>query len=244
MRLVRDIETVFSLGALLQANVGFTNDTHKLKTYCQLPKEKISFVTSQGFLPNIKLMKFLHLTIFMLFLSQAIFTQRIDYPVQFNELLSQVGIEFHEPADAGYKDIRTIENEYQEYEFAIWSRKEKLEMRYAVLPYDEKDVFSANPHILTARALTSIATNEEDSNISAIQLTEKALERDFNADWGMVYFFKPKIGFSAHAHCRMVALYKEDRGTVLIFHLFEKASNEALDTRYYALRFKALEEEN
>ena len=190
-------------------------------------------------------MKSLHLTTTFIIFTTIAFTQKIDYPTQFNELINQVGIEFYEPADAGYKDIRPIENEYQEYEFAIWSRKEKLEMRYAILPYDEKDIFSANPHILTARALTSIATNEEHANnISAIQLSEEALKRDFNADWGMVYFFQPKPGFSPFPQCRMVALYKEGRGTVLIFHLFVKADNTALDTRYYALRFVESEEEN
>ena len=60
---------------------------------------------------------------------------------------------------------------------------------------------------------------------------------DFNADWGKVFFFTPKPGFTRKSHCRLLALHKEGKGTAYIFFLFEEP-DEVLDHRFLALRFR------
>lgn len=172
-----------------------------------------------------------------LLLSLPIYTQKIDYPIGFSERLNRAGVDFFEPIEAGYKDTRPVQNEFQDYHLAIFSRKEDLEIRYVIQPFETNNPFSSNPHIATIRALTSVSINEEEELISAIQLEKKQVLKDFNADWGMVYFFKPKPGFSKYPYCRMLALHKEEQATVFVFYLFEKTDNEALDRRYQALRF-------
>jgi hypothetical protein len=163
--------------------------------------------------------------------------QKIDYPPQFQQLLAQAGLEFFEPLEAGYRDIEPLKNEFQNCQFAIRSRKEGLQIRYFILPWNDGDPTTTNPHLVAFRAITSIAVNEDEAVISAIQPTKETLLKDFNADWGMIYFFKPKPGFSELPNCRMVALCKEGQGTAFIFYLFDDPANEALDTRYLALRF-------
>lgn len=163
--------------------------------------------------------------------------QKIHFPPHFQQLLDQTGIEFFEPLDAGYREVDTVENDYQNCQFAIRSRWEDLQIRYFILPWNEADPSTTNPHLATFRALTSVAVNSDEAVISAIQPEREKLRNDFNADWGIVYFFQPKTGFSELPACRMVSLCKEGKGTVFIFYLFDDPANEALDTRYIALRF-------
>jgi hypothetical protein len=163
--------------------------------------------------------------------------QKIHFPPQFQQLLDQTGIEFFEPLDAGYRDIVPLENEYQSCHFAIRSKREDLQIRYFILPWNDGDPTTTNPHLATFRALTSVAVNSDEAVISAIQPEREKLRNDFNADWGMIYFFQPKPGFSELPACRMVSLCKEGKGTVFIFYLFDDPANEALDTRYLSLRF-------
>lgn len=163
--------------------------------------------------------------------------QKIDMPDDFRQLLNQAGLEFFEPLEAGYHDIRLPENDYQNCQFAIRSGKEDLQIRYFVLPWNDEDPVSTQPNLATFRALTSIATNADDAVISAIQPGRETLQKDFNADWGMIYFFKPKPGFSDQPFCRMIAVCKEGKGTAFVFYLFDDPGNKALDTRYLALRF-------
>jgi len=165
------------------------------------------------------------------------FAQKIDFPEHFRQLLKQTDLEFLQPLEAGYRDLYLQPNEFQNCDFAIRSPKEDLEIRYFIQPWDDKKPDTTNPHLATFRALTSVATNAEEAFISAIQPAREDLVNDFNADWGMVYFFQPKAGFSDQPFCRMVALCKEGKATVFIFYLFDDPSNEALDTRYLALRF-------
>ena len=164
-------------------------------------------------------------------------SQKIAFPDDFNLLLHQAGLAFFEPLEAGYKDISLPENEYQHCQLAIRSGKEDLEIRYFILPWNDLDPTTSQPHLITFRALTSIATNADDAIISAIQPDRVTLTRDFNADWGMIYFFQPKPGFSDHPFCRMISICKEEKGTAFIFYLFDDPGNAALDTRYLALRF-------
>ncbi len=175
--------------------------------------------------------------LFLFVISISLQAQEIDIPYSFQNLLSEVGVDLNAPRDAAYRDIRVIKNDYQDYQLAIFSKREDLEIRYAIQPFEEHHPFSANPHVLTMRSITSVATNDPEKAISAIPLDKLSLKQDFNADWGMIYFFQPKEKFAYYKHCRMLALYKEGKGTAFVYFLFDESSNRALDYRYYALRF-------
>jgi hypothetical protein len=173
------------------------------------------------------------------FITLAIFAkaQNIDFPADFQALLNEVGIEVFTPLDAKYRDFEPHDNQLENYDFRIVSRKEKMDIRYTIKPSRQGDIMSQNPHLLTMRAVASIATNEQDYAISALEMSEKELQNDFNADWGMTYFFTPKNDFAMTPHCRMIALHKEGKGTVFVFYLFDNVKNEALDKRYFSMQF-------
>ena len=166
------------------------------------------------------------------------FAQKIAYPSHFHALLDSVGVEFYEPTDAGYRDYEPLENRWQPCHFAIRSRREKMDIRYYIEPWNDDIPMSSQPNLNTFRTLTMVAsTDDETAMISGMQPTKKSLLEEFNADWGMTYFFKPKSEFSEMPHCRMMSLCKEGKGTIFIFYLFDDVNNEALDLRKYALRF-------
>lgn len=146
-------------------------------------------------------------------------------------------MEIFEPLDAGYKGFRPAANPYLNAQFALKSSKEKLEIRYKILPWEEHNPNASNPNIQAFVTLSNIASNADDAIISAIQPSQKSMLHDFNADWGISYFFKPKAAFSHHQHCRMVALCKEGKGTAFIFYLFDDPNNKAVDIRYNGMRF-------
>jgi hypothetical protein len=146
-------------------------------------------------------------------------------------------LELFEPLEAGYKSLNPEPNPFQDYDFAIRSSKEKMEIRYVIMPWVEDSLTSELPNVLTFRTVTNVASNTENLLISAIKPPDEQLLKDFNADWGMIYFFVPKPRFANWPYCRMLSLYKKEKGTVLIFFLFDDPGNQALDYRYLALRF-------
>ena len=143
--------------------------------------------------------------------------QKINYPPHFLHLLEKSNLEFFKPLDAGYKDYKPLKNKYLNSHFAIRSNKEKMDIRYFIVPWDDHDLNTSNPNIRTFTTLTNVATNAEEAIISAIQPTKETLLKEFNADWGMTYFFKPKPVFSERIHCRMVAICKEGIGDCFCF---------------------------
>ena len=182
-------------------------------------------------------MKKLFPLFYFIFITTFLFSQKIEYPPLFYNLLEKVEAEYFEPVDAGYRDYEPHKNKYLNSHFAIRSNKEKMDIRYFIIPWNDDNPNASNPNIRTFTTLTNVATNSDDAIISAIQPTKESLLKEFNADWGMTYFFQPKDIFSDREHCRMIALCKEGKGTVFIFYLFDDVNNEALDTRYLAFRF-------
>ena len=175
--------------------------------------------------------------IFTLLFTTTLSSQKIDHSPHFHHLLNKIEAEYFEPLDAGYKDYRPLKNEYLNSHFSIKSNQEKMEIRYFIIPWNDDDPNTSTPNIQTFTAMTNIAVNTKEAIISAIQPTKESLSTDYNADWGMTYFFKPKPVFSNREHCRMIALCKEGKGTIFIFYLFDDAGNEALDRRSKGVRF-------
>lgn len=176
------------------------------------------------------------LTSFLIFSLAFAAQAQIDISPQFSQLLELSQLDFHEPLEAKYKDISVVDNPWQTYDFAIRSRKEKLEIRYLVVPFDEKKPLHRVPHVSTIRMVTNLASNNQEIIISGLDIDEDVLKEQFNADWGKVFLFQPKLGFSSKTHCKLLAVHKEEVGTAYVFFLFNKP-DQALDNRFYAVSF-------
>lgn len=158
-------------------------------------------------------------------------------PERFVQLLESAGLEFFQPLEGRYVVQPYLKNELLAADFIMRSRREKLEIRFNVFPEDPTTAADDFPHIRALQMASHIASNDDDSVITALSLGKEDLGVDrFNADWGKLYYFRPKMGFSTRSHCQMLVLHREGLGTVFVFYLFDEASS-AIDNRLLSLAF-------
>lgn len=171
------------------------------------------------------------------FLASALSHAQIRTGDEFARLLGQAGIEFIEPVEANYKRVPAWKNPIQSYDYAIRSRKEGIEIRYLIRPYELGAPASGAPHVQASRLAMHLATNDPDYRIAAREIDPEILSDGFHADWGMQFFFRPKTGFARRNHCELLALHKDGQGTAFVLFLFDEPSRE-LGHRFYALQFR------
>lgn len=169
--------------------------------------------------------------------SSTTLAQTIDYSDEFLAKMDAVGISLSTPVDTDYKDIAVLKKVFQTYDFAIKSKKEKLEIRYFIEAYDEADPTFAVPHLRFTRFLMNLGSNEEEHIMAVHDVDVRDLEEEFQADWGKITFFRPKKSFSSATHCKLLSLFKEGQGMVYVLFLFDEVS-EDLDRRFYAVQFQ------
>ncbi len=163
---------------------------------------------------------------------------QVECPADFKRLLQGAQIDFFEPVEGAYKGIALPRHHFQPCDFAIRSRKEQLEIRYLIVPFQNEasNPVAQAPHVHCMRLVSHLASNDEQAVITILSIDEAELRETFNADWGKLFFFQPKPGFSERSHCKLLALHAEGKGTALVFFLFDQPSKE-LDNRHVALRF-------
>lgn len=155
---------------------------------------------------------------------------------EFGTALQLLNAEVMPPLDGGYKAYSPAQNTTQNCQWGLRSRKEKLEIRYLATPFITQK-HSENYHPIAAHRLAMhVCSNEENTIITARDLSDHEQEVLYNVDWGRVYIFPPKPDFSSYSYCKMIALYKEGKGMVYIFNLFDNPSPN-IDSRLYSFRF-------
>ena len=178
------------------------------------------------------------LTYTLLFLALPLFThaQHKKEVEKFKQNLIQMGAEVMPPLDGDYKELSMAKNLTQNCQWAIKSRKNRLEIRFLTQPEVEGGRMLAYPDVASHRLAMHICSNEQNAGISVRDMTQHEMEDLFNADWGRVYIFPPKLDFSENAYCKMVALQKAGKGMAYIFYLFDEPS-QAIDNSLYSFRF-------
>lgn len=155
---------------------------------------------------------------------------------EFDNALQLLNAEVMPPLDGAYKTYNPSQNSTQNCQWALRSRKEKLEIRYLATPLSLGKKTQQYPSIAAHRLAMHVCSNEENAIITARDLSEHEQEVLYNADWGRVYIFPPKLDFSSYTYCKMIALYKEGKGMAYIFNLFDNPSPN-IDSRLYSFRF-------
>lgn len=168
---------------------------------------------------------------------QNVSAQRIKYSEEMLHKMELIEIDIFEPVEGKYKSRRSQKHDYQKIDHTVYSKKEGLEMRYAILPARATDPSTQVPHVEFMRVISSIAPNEEDVPVTVHTIPASTLKKQFNADWGSIAYFKPKPSFSNKKHCRLLSLFSEDKGTIHIFYLFDEPSKH-LENRFYSVRFE------
>lgn len=164
---------------------------------------------------------------------------QLDISADFQTKLNAAGLNFLTPVEHQYKTIKIYQNNLQSYDFALRQKKDKVEIRYLVIP-DTGNISGGYPHINFGSRTMTLASNADDeavSTVSIIQLSEQILAGKYHADWGAIAFFTPKKSFSDMRYCKMVGLYREGLGYAYTFFLYEDVNTD-FDAGYDLLEFE------
>lgn len=164
--------------------------------------------------------------------------KKIKYAKSFLEKVERTQIDIFTPVEGKYKSTRPPKNDYQFIDHAIFSKQEGIEIRYAIIPFEEDKETTQIPHVDFMRVVTSTATNDDEAAVVSVHaVEEQVLKEHFNADWGSMAYYQPKTRFSKYKHCRLLSLYTDGLGLVHVFFLFDEPSR-FLDNRLHSLSFR------
>ena len=182
------------------------------------------------------LLQNLLLLTFLLPIGSALAAQGFTPSPDFVALLDTMELRLNPPLNADFKPVRRRANKYLPDQFVVYSREEKLEMRYSLLPEGEGNRYAGQPHLRSMTTVMNLGSNEEDAVISVHSFGEEEMAV-FNADWAKMYTFRPKDSYSDKRMAQLVAIYREGRGMAYAVLLFDKAP-ATLDGRQLAMRFR------
>ncbi len=155
--------------------------------------------------------------------SNNAFTQ-INVSKSFAQKSAKMDLAFLAPLENSYKKIKASESIVVDFDFEIKAKKADMKIGFALFPEGKNAI--TFPHIKVSNMAISAATNEdEEARLVLHEMSREDLE-SYQADWGAVVFFQPKTVFSDKDHCKMLALYREGKGLVYVFYLFNEASEE------------------
>lgn len=172
-------------------------------------------------------------------LGTGLFAQRTERTEQFTADLDRMGLAVIEPLDENFRARGNFDNPTQNFHYRVQSKYDDVEYRFYLIPYDDHRPQTQMPHVETGRIMMNVATNEGDEEEMIVQRNLDADElQATGAEWGAEFYLRPKRTFTErYEFCRLVSLYREGRGTVLMFVLFNDPGNRELDRSYDWLRF-------
>ncbi|THH40494.1 hypothetical protein [Neolewinella litorea] len=176
-----------------------------------------------------------HILFFLLF--AASLPAQIDLPPDFLWRLDSLDIRFTPPLDSDFRETTLRgDNRWLEEHYAMSSRREKLELRFHILPEHEGDRYYQLPHLAATTLAMNLGSNDEDAVTAVHSFDEEELAL-YGADWARMYTFRPKRSFSDKEQAQLIALYRSGRGLAYTILLFDKAP-DTLEGRQLSLRFR------
>ena len=178
----------------------------------------------------------LKFVLFSLFALPTVLVAQFPLSADFQEILDTFDVRVNHAFDAGFKLMEPSESAYLPEQQRLYSRREKLEMRFALLPENPNHPFYGLPHVQAGHLIANLSSNDADAVTTVLSLDEAEMDV-LNADWARVFIFRPKRGFSGRGEAQLVASYKEGRGMAYTVLLFDRAPDTLLG-RQLALRWR------
>ncbi len=171
-----------------------------------------------------------------LFVFSPLLSAQLPLTPAFESLLDSLDVRVNHPFDDGFRLLENPENDYLEDQLTVYSKPEKLEMRFHLRPEDERDVYYQRPHMRAAMLVMNLGSNDEDAVTAVHSFGEEELAV-MNADWARMWTFRPKQSYSYRTTAQLIAAYKEGRGILYTVLLFDKAP-DTIEGRQMMLRFR------
>lgn len=156
-------------------------------------------------------------------------------PDEFRHLSSRMEVRLNDVFDLGFDIEQARPNDYLADHLVLYSKDEKLEMRFHLRPERPNDPLAGMPHLRIHTLAANLGSNDEDAVTTVHSFGEEELAA-VNADWARMYTFRPKRSYSDYRHAQLVALYREGRGLAYTILLFDKTP-PSIEDRQLALRF-------
>jgi hypothetical protein len=140
------------------------------------------------------------------------------------------------PVDGDFK-FRTpfMEEPGTSWDLIISDKQHRREIRYLFVPDTTNSFFP--PDMTVFRLVLQVSQNEENSVITARELSEDELFDWYQCDSGKIYQFPPKLSLGYYDYCRLISLHREGRGKVVICTLYNDPQD--LQEGYqYSFRFR------
>lgn len=159
-----------------------------------------------------------------------------NLPDTFRNLGSAMNVRLNAVLDLDFKPKEVQQNDYLEDHLVLYSKEEKLEMRFHLRPESSSDPLSGMPHLRTQTIAMNLGSNEEGT-VTTVHSFDGEELTVFNADWARMYTFRPKRSYSDRAHAQLIAIYREDRGLAFAVLLFDKIP-PTIEDRQLTIRFQ------
>lgn len=178
-----------------------------------------------------------HLFLFLLlFTILPVLSAQLPLTPDFETLLDSLDVRVNHPFDGGFELLENPENDYLADQLTVYSKSEKLEMRFHLRPEDEHDLYYQRPHLRASMLVLNLGSNDDDAVTAVHSFGEEELAV-LNADWARMWTFRPKRSYSDQATAQLIASYKIGRGLIYTILLFNKAP-ETMEGRQMMLRFR------
>lgn len=160
-----------------------------------------------------------------------------NLPEKIEEKLEKLNLLISIPTEGKYKPKRVKATEFFKPDYAIRSKKKKIEILYSIINESDYNQFVPNIHATTT--ISNLAANEDARSLIAVhQMPEEIMLESFNADWAKVIYFQPKRSISLLDFGKLLCLYKSGKGMIYVLFLFNQGSEDEVEQQFEAVRFK------
>jgi len=163
-------------------------------------------------------------------------------PQDFTSRASMMRAELDSLVEVGFRVRKQGPNPYLDDHLTLYSKAEKLEIRFHLRPAREGDRMADLPNLRAHTTAMNLGSNDEDAVTTVHSFDEEELSA-LNADWMRMYTFRPKTSYSSRVHAQLVAIYRKDRGTAYIILLFDDVP-PTIEDRQLALSFSSQSPDN
>ncbi len=163
---------------------------------------------------------------------------QIEKTLSFQALLDSASISTVKILESTYKTYKPIISEEIPYRHAIRSKKENMAIRYDIIPSSLNKIIDEVPQGFSFTRIINAASNEEGADGISVHSIRQSDLKTFNAEWGLVAYFKPKEHLTNYKHCKLLTLFKTGHGIAYIYFFFDDVNNPYLDMRHHAIWFE------
>lgn len=138
----------------------------------------------------------------------------------FTKKLSALNLQYQEPNNVWLHPHLHEKDDFGIYDMTLVSDDDSLEVRLLFNPLGKSSKHNLFPHAHFVTTVSNMATNSERASIIVQEIPNRAIQKRFNADWGLRVEFVPKASLlrkKGHG----IVLFRENTALVYCFILYD-----------------------